>query len=465
MKDLSDINHELRSESGTVALDLEVSIPSVAEQTDAQANLMCKVATLANLKLAFKAVKRNKGAPGIDNTTIKEIESNLSEYLDTLHNTLLDGSYRPKVNRGVQIPKADGKYRQLGIPTVLDRVVQQAIAQVLTPIYDPTFSDSSYGFRPKRSAHMAVNAAAEFVKQGRTWVVDLDIEQFFDRVNHDRLMSNLAKTIKDKGLLKLIRRFLNVGLMQDGLIISREQGTPQGGPLSPLLSNIYLADLDNELHKRGLSFCRYADDCNIYVKSEAAAKRVMKSVSLFLEVRLKLKINRAKSASAPTHRRQFLGFRIDKDGKVAISKAAVVKFKDKVRKLTKRNRGISLNRLVFELNQFLRGWFHYVKLGEYPTILKGLDSWIRRRLRCYRLKQRKRKYAIKTLLSSMEQSQQDSWAIASSRQGWWSKSLNQVVHQAMNKEWFNKLGLFNLHENFENHKSKTAVCDNACTVV
>lgn len=466
MLKITNINLGSKGKGGTRACDYEESNPSLAvRETCDQANLMNKVASIANLKLAFKAVKRNKSAPGIDKITVQEIEENLSHHLQAAQQKLLDGSYRPQVNRGVQIPKSNGKFRQLGIPTVIDRIVQQAIANVLTPIFDPTFSDSSYGFRPKRSAHMAVKAASELVKEGKTWVVDIDLEQFFDMVNHDRLMSAIAKIIKDKALLKLIRRFLQSGLMQGGLIVAKEQGTPQGGPLSPLLSNIYLADLDLELEKRGLKFCRYADDCNIYVKSEAAAKRVMTSITRFIEVRLKLKVNSAKSAAAPTRKRQFLGFRIDKDGVIAIAKTSVIKFKDKVRKLTKRNRGINLNKLILELNQMVRGWFHYFKLAEYPTVLSDLDSWIRRRLRCYRLKQRKRKYSIKTYLSRMGQNQQDSWAIACSRQGWWSKSLNQVVHGAMNLKWFKELGLFTLHEEFVNHKSETAVCDNARTVV
>ena len=461
-----NITSEPRGNGSTCASGLEMYIPSLANgNPQNQANLMNKVASLANLKLAFKAVKRNKGAPGIDNITISQIEENLNEHLNQLQTSLTDGTFRPVAVRGVAIPKKGGKLRQLGIPTVIDRVVQQAIAQVLSPIFDPTFSNSSYGFRPKRSAHDAVKAASGFVKEGRSWVVDIDLEQFFDNVNHDKLMSKLAKTITDKSLLKLIRRFLSVGLMQDGLIKARAQGTPQGGPLSPLLSNIALADLDAELERRGHKFCRYADDCNIYVKSAEAAKRVMRSISSFIKVRLKLKVNSAKSAAAQVNKRQFLGFRLYKDGKVAITKDSVVKLKDKIRKITKRNRGISLNTMVIELNRVVRGWFHYFKLSEHPTILKELDCWIRRRLRCYRIKQRKRKYSIKTMLSSMGQNQQDSWAIACSRQGWWGKSLNQVVHRAMNLEWFKKLGLFALHEHFVIHKSKTAVCDNARTVV
>jgi len=461
-----NITSELRGNGRTCAPGLERSLLSLANgNLQNQTNLMNKVANIANLKLAFKAVKRNKGAPGIDNITISQIEENLNEFLGMAQASLIDGTFKPMAVRGVCIPKSGGKLRQLGIPTVIDRVVQQAIAQILSPIFDPTFSNSSYGFRPKRSAHDAVKAASRFVQAGRSWVVDIDLEQFFDNVNHDKLMSKLAQTIIDKTLLRLIRQFLSVGLMQDGLIKARAQGTPQGGPLSPLLSNIALADLDAELERRGHRFCRYADDCNIYVKSEEAAKRVMRSISSFIKVRLKLKVNAAKSAADRVSTRQFLGFRLYSSGKIAITKDSVVKLKDKIRKITKRNRGISLNTMVIELNQVVRGWFHYFKLSEHPTILRELDCWIRRRLRCYRIKQRKRKYSIKTMLSSMGQNQQDSWAIACSRQGWWGKSLNQAVHRAMNLEWFKKLGLFALHEQFVIHKSKTAVCDNARTVV
>ena len=335
-----NITSEPRGNGGTRASGLERSLPSLANgNLQNQANLMTKVASIANLNLAFKAVKRNKGAPGIDNITISQLEENLNDHLSLLQTSLTYGTYRPVAVRGVVIPKKHGKLRQLGIPTVIDRVVQQAIAQILSPIFDPTFSNSSYGFRPKRSAQDAVKAASGFVQAGRSWVVDIDLEQFFDNVNHDKLMSKLAQTITDKTLLRLIRRFLSVGLMQDGLIKARSQGTPQGGPLSPLLSNIALADLDAELERRGHKFCRYADDCNIYVKSEEAAKRLMRSISSFIEARLKLKVNSAKSAADRVSTRQFLGFRLYSGGKIAITKDSLVKLKDKIRKITKRNRG------------------------------------------------------------------------------------------------------------------------------
>jgi group II intron reverse transcriptase/maturase len=460
------ITSDPRSKGSTGTPGHERSLPSLAEEAhQSQTNLMERIASIANLKLAFKAVRRNKGAPGIDNTTISQIEENLSEHLNALQTSLIDGTFKPMAVKGVSIPKKNGKTRLLGIPTIIDRIVQQAVAQIISPIFDPTFSNSSYGFRPKRSAHDAVKAASSYVKEGRSWVADIDLEQFYDNLNQDRLMSKLAQTIKDKALLKLIRQFLRVGLLQDGLITVRTQGTSQGSPLSPILSNIYLADLDTELERRGHKFCRYADDCNIYVRSKEAADRVMTSISRFIKVRLKLKVNSAKSAAAPVSSRQFLGFRLKTDGTITITKESVGAFKDKVRQITKRNRGINLERLIFELNQVVRGWFHYFKVGEYPTILKELDCWIRRRLRCFRLKQRKRKYAIKSLLSSMDQNQQDSWAIACSRKGWWRKSLNHVVHRAMNLDWFKKSGLFALHEHFVTHKSKTAVCDIARTVV
>ena len=459
-------NHGSKGESETVAFKNEAQLKLLATGNNLDlTNLMSEIAHINNLKLAFKAVKRNKGAPGIDKMSVSEVTDNLKTILQKISETLLDGSYRPCPVRGVQIPKSNGKLRQLGIPTVIDRIVQQAIAQILTKIYDPTFSESSYGFRPKRSANMAIKQASKFVDEGNIWVVDMDIEQFFDRVNHDILMSKLAKVISDKPLLKLIRRFLTVGLMQDGICKVREEGTPQGGPLSPLLSNILLHELDKELERRGHKFCRYADDCNIYIKSEAAGKRVMDSITKFLKVRLKLTVNKDKSAVSKVQDRQFLGFRILNNAEITISKASRKKFKDKIRRLTKRNRGISLIMLIKELNQTLRGWYHYFKDTKSTNLMKQLDSWIRRRIRCFRIKQRKRKHSIKTFLSAMNINQQDAWSIACARKGWWGKSLNYVVHRAMNHEWFNKLGLFSLSTEFGKHNSEIAVCDNACTVV
>ena len=460
------IYHELRGQGETSASNLEVQPNlSASPNTLYLTNLMSEVALVANLRLAFKAVKRNKGAPGIDNMSVKEVNDNLEPILNELTLKLLDGTYRPCLVRGVQIPKENGKRRQLGIPTVIDRTVQQAIVQVLTKIYDPTFSNSSFGFRPKRSANMAVKTASNYVKEGNVWVVDIDLEQFFDRVNHDILMSKLAKTIADKALLRLIRRFLTAGLMQDGICKKRDEGTPQGGPLSPLLSNILLHSLDQELERRGHKFCRYADDCNIYVKSEVAAKRVLASISIFLKDRLKLTVNKDKSAASKVKHRQFLGFRILTNADITISDNSLKKLKDKIRSLTKRNRGVSLELVIKELNQAIRGWYHYFKDTKSKSLMTYLDAWIRRRIRCFKLKQRKRKYAIKTMLTSMASNQQDAWAIACSNVGWWRKSLNRIVHKAMNLNWFCKIGLFSLSEAFGNHNSKTAVCEIARTVV
>jgi len=279
-------------------------------------------------------------------------------------------------------------------------------------------------------------------------------------------MSQIAKTIMDKTLLRLIRRFLSAGLMQDGICLAKgNEGTPQGGPLSPLLSNILLDNLDKELERRGHKFCRYADDCNIYVKSEMAGKRVMASITKFLKDRLKLTVNEDKSAVAKVKHRQFLGFRILNNADITIAKTSLKKIKDKIRTLTKRNRPVSLDVLIKELNQVIRGWYHYFKDTKSKSVMKELDSWIRRRIRCFRIKQRKRKYSIKTMLTAMKINEQDAWSIACSSVGWWRKSLNHIVHKAMNLDWFSKLGLFSLSVAFGKHNSKTAVCDIACTVV
>jgi RNA-directed DNA polymerase len=461
-----DISHESRGRGGTKASNYVVQSKSkVTNKSPYLTNLMDEISSTANLRLAFKAVKRNKGTPGIDKMSVTEVTEDLDNILEEIATSLINQTYRPLPVRGVKIPKTNGEMRQLGIPTVIDRIVQQAIAQVLNKIFDPTFSNSSFGFRPKRSAQMAVKQASQYVKDGRIWVVDIDLEKFFDKVNHDVLMSKLAKTIGDKSLLKLIRRFLTAGLMQDGICKARNAGAPQGGPLSPLLSNILLHGLDKELEKRGHCFCRYADDCNIYVKSEAAGKRVMANISKFIKNRLKLTVNKDKSAVSKVKHRKFLGFRILNNADITIARDSIKKIKDKIRVLTKRNKPISLQMLIKEVNQVIRGWYHYFKDTRSCNLMKQLDCWIRRRIRCFRIKQRKRKYSIKTMLASMNVDQQDAWSIACSDSGWWRKSLNRIVHRAMNLEWFNKLGLFCLSIEFGKHNSKTAVCDNACTVV
>jgi len=468
MSDQHDIiNHDPSGESSAVAAGIEAQQTKSAskQHRDLASNLMQKVAHPATLKRAFKSVKRNKGAPGIDGTSIQEVNDNLDHVIETISEQLTAGTYRPAPVRAVEIPKPNGGIRQLGIPTIYDRVVQQAMAQVLSEIFEPIFLNSSFGFRPKRSAHLAIQQAKQYVKDDRIWVVDIDLEKFFDRVNHDILMSRIAKHVKDKSILRLIRRFLNAGMMHNGVCNRKEEGTPQGGPLSPLLSNIMLHDLDKELDKRGHSYCRYADDCNIYVRSEAAGNRVLTSITNFIEKRLKLKVNTAKSAVDKVHNRKFLGFRLRCNGDITVSQQALARFKDKVRRITKRNRGISLERMIHELNTMTRGWFHYFKCTESETVFKHMDCWIRRKLRCFRLKQRKRKYSIKTFLQSLGVNQQQCWALAGSDKGWWRKALNPIAHRALSNKWFENKGLFSLHKNLVKHKLETAVCDNACTVV
>ncbi len=323
-------------------------------------DLMEEVTDRENLNQAYRQVKANRGAAGVDGMTIAQAADWIAEHKEELIASLIDSSYQPQPVRGVEIPKPDGGVRQLGIPTVIDRLVQQAILQVLGPLLDPTFSDSSYGFRPGRSAHDALHQAAKYVAEGRTIVVDMDLEKFFDRVNHDILMARLARRVEDKRLLRIIRRFLEAGLMQEGVCVTRHEGTPQGRPLSPLLANLLLDDLDQELQRRGHTFCRYADDCNIYVRSQAAGERVLASLTKFLESKLRLRVNRQKSAVAPVQERKFLGHRLLADGRLVIAPQSVQRIKERIRRITRRNRGVSFERVIGELNSFTTGW------GTYP---------------------------------------------------------------------------------------------------
>lgn len=409
-------------------------------------SLMEKICDRNNLNLAYKRVKANKGSPGIDGMTIDEMGKFIAAHKERLLKSLLNGSYRPQPVREVEIPKPGGGLRQLGIPTVIDRLVQQAILQVLQPIFERKFSDNSFGFRPNRSAHQAVKQAQNYVQSGNRIVVDIDLEKFFDRVNHDILMSKLAKVIKDKRLLKIIRAFLNAGIMRQGVCVERVEGTPQGGPLSPLLSNIMLDELDQELAKRGHKFCRYADDCNVYVKTLQAGKRVMESLKQFLINKLRLKVNEGKSSVSQVTERQFLGFRILQNGKINISKKSEDRMKDAVRIVTKRNRGRSSELVISELNKKLGGWINYFKLIDRPEQLRDLDGWIRRKLRCYRLKQRKCCRAIVSFLIMLGVSEKNARKIASSGKGWWRLSATPPLHQAMSNVWFEKQGLINLEQ-------------------
>jgi RNA-directed DNA polymerase len=402
-----------------------------------------------NLNAAYRRVKANKGAPGVDGMTIDDLSSWIAEHKQGLIDSLLDGSYQPRPVRGVQIPKPGGGVRQLGIPTVIDRLVQQAILQVLERLLDPTFSDSSYGFRPGRSAHQALLKARRYVQEGRVIVVDVDLEKFFDRVNHDLLMARLARRTADKRPLRIVRRFLEAGLMQDGVCVERHEGTPQGGPLSPLLANLLLDELDKELERRGHRFCRYADDCNVYVQSKEAGERVMASVTRFLEGVLRSRVNRQKSAVAFCEERKSLGYRLLGGGKLGIAPASLQRAEQRIRQITGRNRGIGIDRMIGELNSSLTGWVTYFRHAACKGHLEGLDGWVRRKLRCVRLKQCKRTEPICDFLHRRGVSLRNAWLTALSGKGWWRLSGTPSANQAMGNQWFGELGLVNLVQRYE----------------
>src|SRR6184192_2901565 len=345
--------------------------------------LMEEVCERENLKQALRQVKTNKGSAGIDRMTVDQLADYLRQHWPAIREQLLSGTYEPKPVRRVEIPKPDGGVRKLGIPTVLDRFIQQAVMQVLQRRWDRTFSNHSYGFRPGRSAHQAVEAAQQHIAAGYRWCVDLDLEKFFDRVSHDKLMARIATRISDRRLLKLIRAFLKAGVMEGGLVSPVDEGTPQGGPLSPLLSNIVLDEFDRELERRGLRFARYADDCNVYVRSRRAGERVMASITRFITTKLKLKVNEQKSAVARPWERKFLGFSFtaNREPKRRIAPKAVIRFKEKVRELTRRTRGVSTEVMAEDLSRYLRGWIGYFGQCQTPSVLQGLEEWTRHRLR------------------------------------------------------------------------------------
>jgi RNA-directed DNA polymerase len=448
------INPEVRGEVGNQSAQIEAQqSPQALEQMRALTqNLMERICERENLNQAMKRVRSNKGSPGVDGMNVYTLEGWMDQNGEQLLRSLLEGQYCPQPVRAVEIPKPGGGVRELGIPTVIDRMIQQAILQVLNPILDPTFSDSSYGFRPKRSAHQALHAASAHVKAGYVYVVDLDLEKFFDRVNHDILMSRLVKRLGDKRLLRLVRRYLQAGMFKNGIVIDHEDGTPQGGPLSPLLANVLLDEFDKELEKRGHRFCRYADDCNIYVRSEQAGQRVMASLTRFLSKRLRLKVNEEKSAVAYAEARQFLGYRLLRGGKLGLAPKSVVRFKDRVREITSRNRGVKLTQVVVELNRYMTGWLNYFRHAMLRTLLRILDAWIQRRLRSYRLIQCKRRYTIVRLLVSHGASPSDAWDALWSRPGKWRLSQKPAVRYALAGAWFKSLGLMNLLRTYDAFK-------------
>lgn len=415
-------------------------------ETESPANtalLMEEVCERENLRDALHRVRSNKGSPGVDGMTVEALAEHLKKHWPTLRTQLLEGTYQPKPVKRVEIPKPDGGTRKLGIPTVQDRFVQQALMQVLQRRWDRTFSEHSFGFRPKRSAHQAVARAQEYIAEGCDWVVDLDLEKFFDRVNHDILMGRVAKRVSDKRVLRLIRAFLNAGVMENGLESPTDEGTPQGGPLSPLLSNLLLDDLDRELESRGFRFVRYADDCNIYVRSERAGLRVMESVKRFISRRLKLKVNEAKSAVARPGTRKFLGFSFTagREPKRRIAPKALERLKDRIREMTRRTRGISLEEMVGELARYLRGWRAYFGYCQTPSVLGHLDEWIRRRLRMVIWKQWKRGTTRYRKLRGRGVASLSARITAGSPHGPWRIAGSPAMAQAYRNTDFASLGL------------------------
>jgi RNA-directed DNA polymerase len=445
-----EVRHGAGGEGGTgpAAHEEPQALTASERERALTRDLMERVCERANLNRAYKRVKANKGAAGVDGMTVDELYDWLAEHKDELIVSLLDGSYRPREVRGVEIPKPGGGMRQLGIPTVVDRLVQQAILQVLEPLLDPTFSAWSYGFRPGRNAHDALRQGMEYVRNGQGIVVDIDLEKFFDRVNHDILMARLARRVGDKRLLRIIRRFLEAGMMRNGVCVERHEGTPQGGPLSPLLANLLLDDLDKELEQRGHCFCRYADDCNIYVRSREAGERVMASVTSFLERKLRLRVNREKSAVAVVTERKFLGHRLLWDGRLGIAPQSLERAKARVREITRRSRGVALEQVIRELNEFLTGWVTYFRYAEGKAHLRRLDEWIRRKLRCVRLKQRKRTKPIADFLQSQGVPEWRAWLLALSGKGWWRMAGSPQAAEAMPNAWFKQQGLVSLTERY-----------------
>jgi group II intron reverse transcriptase/maturase len=418
---------------------------------------MEEIVSRPNMMKAYNRVVSNKGAAGVDCMSTGRLKGYLQTEWPRIKEELLNGTYHPLPVRKVEIPKPHGGIRMLGIPTVLDRLIQQAVYQELGPLFEPGFSASSYGFRPGKSAHQAVIAARNKVADGRRWVVDIDLAQFFDRVNHDILMSRVARRIKDKRVLLLIRRYLQAGLFEGDIITPRSEGTPQGGPLSPLLSNILLDELDKELERRGHAFCRYADDCNIYVGTKRSAERVMASVTRFLEKRLKLTVNREKSAVARPWTRQFLGYGMThhRTPKLKVGTKALDRLKSKLREISRKGRGRNLKRVIEEVTPILRGWSNYFKLSEVRKPFEELDSWFRRKLRCILWRQLKRSYTRARKLIQCGLSKERAWRSATNGRGPWWNSGTSHMNEAFDTSYFRKLGLISTLDQFQRFQCST----------
>ena len=426
------------------------SLPSEADR-----DLMSAVLARSNMLLAYDRVRRNKGAPGVDGMTVEALKPYLKTHWPEIKQQLLEGRYTPQPVRKVEIPKAGGGIRMLGIPSVLDRLIQQALHQILSPRFEPTFSDHSYGFRPGRSAAQAVLQARSYMEEGRRWVVDIDLEAFFDRVNHDILMSRLARRIMDARVLKLIRTYLQAGIMEGGVVTARREGTPQGGPLSPLLSNILLTDLDRELERRGHRFCRYADDCNIYVKSRKAGERTLASLTDYLEHRLKLRVNRDKSAVDRPWNRSFLGYSVDnrtRNIRLKVAEKSLKRLKATIKQVLRRGRGQRIYRTVEILTPKLRGWINYFRYSDVKGSFEALDGWIRRHLRKILWRQWKRPFTRVKMLMRLGLSEDRAWRSATNGRGPWWNSCASHLNQALPKKVFDRIGLVSLMDQYHRLK-------------
>ena len=434
-----------RREKGLGASKVTAERETLEPETE---QLMEAVVERKNMWSALRQVERNSGAAGVDKITVAQLRVYLREHWQRVKAELLADDYHPQPVLKVEIPKPGSKgMRTLGIPTVVDRLIQQAVHQVISPHFEPDFSESSYGFRPSRSAQQAVLKAREYVSEGRRWVVDIDLEKFFDRVNHDILMSRLARRIKDKRVLRLIRRYLQAGMMSNGLTTARREGAPQGGPLSPLLSNILLDELDKELERRGHKFCRYADDCNIYVQSRSSRERVMKSITSFLDRRLRLKVNAEKSAVARPWERKVLGYSLTSNRKprLKVAKESVQRLKGKLREIFRRGQGRNLGQLIAEeLTPLLRGWMNYFRLAEVKGVFEELDGWIRRKLRGVIWRQWGRTITRAKGLMQRGLDKNRAWESAMNGRGpWWNAGASHM-HTAFPKSYFDRLGLWSL---------------------